>query len=208
MVTSSDSALLLRFHLSLPTTTQLAQHLCMISIFNMKILALLPLTFAAGAYTHAIDALQAEFLNLTTFPKDIDIETFYANYREKPNEVICETSDASPLYWHVSWLIDNLASETESNLCFSAKVVMSSVCGDTLRKWSGKGKSDGGAAFQLCRTDMSGASRNVCYPSPFLIVTLADRFCGARGAYLAPSSASARRPAAGTTPLSFPCTSA
>lgn len=128
----------------------------------MKLLALTSLVLATGTSARVLNAFQAQFLNSTTFPSGFDIESLYNDDSIIPEDIICETSDASPLYWHVSWIIDNLADETKDNLCFSAMVGIGyDSCGHTQREWSGKNDYGGGAAFQFCRDDKSGASYNV-----------------------------------------------
>lgn len=134
----------------------------------MKMLAPILLAFASGTSARAIESLMAENLNMTSFPYQMAYEMGLEPLGDTftNDDIICETSDASPMTGHVLWIIENLLNEDDDNLCFSAMVGMSSTCGPTLRHWSGKGDSEGGAAFQFCRTDRSGASKKVSTDLP------------------------------------------
>ena len=65
---------------------------------------------------------------------------------EKVKDIICETSEGSPMLHHINWLVDNTANAGEgAEACTSYNQGVGSTS-PTYKQWSG---DKGGAAFQM-----------------------------------------------------------
>lgn len=83
---------------------------------------------------------------------------------EEKHEIICETSDASPMLHHVDELIKTLEKDKKTSSIYH-KGLKEGTCGGTRKKWSG----NGGAVFALCRTEGDDLKLQVG-DSPFNVI--------------------------------------
>lgn len=81
------------------------------------------------------------------------LATCVAGTDHDPDQVFCETSDASPFVHHIDQLIENLKTTDKTNTCFMDNLgYTDDFCGPTIKDYSGKG---GGAVFALCSGEIN-----------------------------------------------------
>lgn len=66
----------------------------------------------------------------------------------EPDQVHCESSNASPYIHHIDQLIEGLRNSDMTDTCFLDNLgYTDDECGETIKDYSGK---DGGAVFSVC----------------------------------------------------------